>query len=71
MATGWTKIGEARMSFDHATHIWVDHALRINFVDLSDESASHVAVELDLVSGRALLRGLAEVLDAAEATDLG
>jgi hypothetical protein len=65
-AAGWVKVTEATMSFDHASHTWLDHALRIDFVDADDEKADRVAVELDLASGRALLRRLEEVIDAAE-----
>jgi hypothetical protein len=65
-ASGWTKVTEATMSFDHANHTWVDHALRIDFLDASDEVSDRVAVELDLASGRALMKRLAEVIDAAE-----
>jgi len=65
-ASGWIGVNEATLSFDHATHAWLDHALRIDFHDASDESADRVAVELDLDSGKALLSRLAEVIDAAE-----
>jgi uncharacterized protein YhdP len=65
-ASGWMSVNEATMSFDHASHLWVDHALRIDFVDASDENAYRVAVELDLDSGKALLKRLEEVIEAAE-----
>lgn len=62
-ARGWIRLNEATMSFDHATHIWTEHALRMDFVGLD---AERVAVELDLESAKALLGRLAEVIDAAE-----
>jgi hypothetical protein len=65
-ASGWTRVNEATMSFDHANHTWTEHALRIDFVDTADEKAGRVAVELDLESGKALLKRLGEVIDAAE-----
>ena len=65
-ASGWIRVNEATMSFDHATHAWLDHALRIDFLDANDENADRVAVELDLDSGRALLKRLEEVIEAAE-----
>jgi hypothetical protein len=65
-ASGWMRVNEATMSFDHAHHTWTEHALRIDFVDANDEKADRVAVELDLESGKALLRRLEEVIDAAE-----
>lgn len=63
-ARGWSRLNEATMSFDHATHLWTEHALRIDFVGTSD--ADRVAVELDLESARALLARLEEVIGAAE-----
>jgi hypothetical protein len=64
-ASGWVRVSEATMSFDHASHAWLDHALRIDFLDASDEDGERVAVELDLESGRALLKRLEEVIAAA------
>ena len=63
-ALGWISVSEATMSFDHATHVWTEHALRMDFVGTSD--ADRMAVELDLKSARALLERLEEVVDAAE-----
>ena len=63
-ARGWISVSEATMSFDHATHLWTEHALRIDFVGTSD--ADRVAVELDLESAKALLERLEEVIGAAE-----
>jgi hypothetical protein len=64
MARGWMSVNEATMSFDHATHLWTEHALRMDFVGKSD--ADRVSVELDIESARALLMRLREVMDAAE-----
>jgi hypothetical protein len=63
-ARGWSSVSEATMSFDHATHLWTEHALRIDFVGKSD--ADRVAIELDLDSAKALLGRLGEVVAAAE-----
>ena len=61
-ASGWTRVDEAYVGFDHATHAWVDHAVRIDFSGAGDG----VAVELDLASGKALLAQLGEVIAEAE-----
>ena len=63
-ARGWSRVNEATMSFDHATHLWTEHALRMDFVGTID--ADRVAVELDLESAKALLGQLGEIIDAAE-----
>jgi hypothetical protein len=61
---GWVEIDEARITYDHATHVWSEHALRL---DLSPRSgAEPIAVELDLNSARRLAAKLAEVIGAAE-----
>jgi hypothetical protein len=65
-ASGWIRVNQATLSFDHANHTWVEHALRIDFLDPDNESAGRFAVELDLPSGRALLRRLQEVISAAD-----
>jgi hypothetical protein len=62
----WAAVNEAIVTYDHATHAWVDHAVRLDFADRDDRAAGTVAVELDLASGRALLAQLAEVIAAAE-----
>lgn len=65
-AEGWTKVAEATISYDHATHVWSEHALRIDFFERGAPSAQRVAIELDLASGRSLIRRLEEVIAAAE-----
>ena len=65
-ASGWGKVDEASISFDHATHAWSDHALRLDFVNTAAPMAERVAVELDLRSAKALLADLGDVIRAAE-----
>lgn len=64
-ASGWITVDEASIGYDHATHAWLDHALRLDFTSTAPNS-DRVAVELDLASGRALLARLEEVIAAAE-----
>ena len=61
---GWSPVNEATIGFDHATHLWKEHAVRLDFVSAVD--GERVAVELDLASGKALFERLREVIDAAE-----
>ena len=65
-AGGWGKVDEASISYDHATHAWSDHALRLDFVNSAAPMTERVAVELDLRSAKALLADLGEVIGAAE-----
>lgn len=61
-ASGWVHVNEATIAFDHASHAWLDHALRIDFV-----GADTAAVELDLASARSLRDRLDQVIREAEA----
>ena len=62
-AAGWSAVNEATLGYDHATHLWTEHAVRIDFVG----DAARAAVELDLASARALRERLDEVIAQAEA----
>ena len=62
-ASGWVSVDEAIVGFDHATHAWVEHAVRLDFTGANTDS---VAVEMDLASGKALLARLQDVIAAAE-----
>ena len=67
---GWFPVTQATVGFDHATHSAAEHALLIDFANYDLGTDSRVAVELDLASGRALLRQLEATIAAAEATGL-
>ena len=64
--SGWLKVDEATVSFDHATHAWLDHALRLDFFSAKGSETGAVALEMDLASGKALVERLEEVIAAAE-----
>lgn len=68
-AAVWTHVVEATLSYDHATHVWSEHALRIDFVPPDAPGADGVAIELDLASARSLVRRLQEIVAAAERTE--
>jgi hypothetical protein len=44
--SGWFKLEEANVSFDHPFNAPFEHALNIDFVNESQGSAARVAVEL-------------------------
>ena len=76
-AQGWVALNQATITCDHATHLWTEHALRLDFTCAATPGASHatqdaghIAVELDLASGRVLLEQLREVIAAADARGL-
>jgi len=65
-SSGWVLVDQAAISYDHATRAWLDHALRIEFLAGPEASAERAAVEMDLESGKALLRELARVIQKAD-----
>jgi hypothetical protein len=67
-ADGWFPITEATVGYDHATHTADEHALLLDFANYEIGPDARVAVELDLQSGRTLLRQLQEAISAAEAS---
>ncbi|HYL51985.1 MAG TPA: DUF6295 family protein [Acidimicrobiia bacterium] len=62
-AGGWSAVSEATLGYDHASHLWTEHAVRIDFT-----GTDRTAVELDLASARALRDRLGEVIEQAEAS---
>ena len=69
-ASGWFRLTEAVVGYDHPSHAGDDHAILLDFTNRDAGVSARVAVELDLASGRALLEGLAETIRAAEASGL-
>jgi hypothetical protein len=67
---GWFPISQATVAFDHATHTGAEHALLLDFANYELGTDARVAVEMDLASGRALLRQLRDAIEAAEASGL-
>jgi hypothetical protein len=65
--TGWFKLEQAIVSFDHPFHAPFEHALNIDFVNESQGTSARVAVELSEQAARELVRTILAVLDQAEA----
>ena len=66
-ATGWFKLEQANVSYDHPFNAPMEHALNIDFVDQSQGLENRVAVELSERAARELARTILAVLDQAEA----
>lgn len=67
-ATGWFKLEQANVSYDHPFHAPLEHALNIDFVNESQGPSARVAVELSEQAARELVKTILAVLDQAEAT---
>jgi hypothetical protein len=65
--SGWFKLEQANVSFDHPFHAPYEHALNLDFVNESQGPAARVAVELSEQDARELVKTILAVLDQAEA----
>ena len=66
-SSGWFKLEQANVSFDHPFHAPFEHALNIDFVNESQGPSARVAVELSEQAARELVKTILAVLDQAEA----
>ena len=65
----WVRVDEARITYDHATQLWAEHALR---VDLAPAGQGRpLTFEIDLASAKALAAALDRVLAEAERAEGG
>ena len=65
--SGWFKLEQANVSYDHPFNAPMEHALNIDFVNESHGVGARVAVELSEQAARDLVRTILAVLDQAEA----
>ncbi len=64
-ATGWFRLTDATVYFDHPVHALADHTLNIDFANPSRGAASRVAVELTAASARDLAAAIERALASA------
>jgi hypothetical protein len=64
-ASGWFKLGQASVSYDHPFDAPLEHALNIDFGDGSLGPGKRVAVELSEASARQLAQTILAVLEKA------
>ncbi len=65
-ASGWIKLKEADVSYDHPFDAPFEHALNIDFVNESLGPGARVAVELSVEAARELVETIQAVLQQAE-----
>jgi hypothetical protein len=65
-ASGWFKVTDSTVGYDHPSFSSSDHAILLDFTSAREGLSARVAVELDLASGRALLAQLQQTIRAAE-----
>ena len=64
--SGWFKLEQANVSYDHPFNAPLEHALNIDFVNDSQGPAARVAVELSEQAARDLVATILGVLDQAQ-----
>ena len=65
--SGWFKLEQANVSYDHPFNAPLEHALNIDFVNESHGPSARIAVELSEQAARDLVRTILTVLDRAAA----
>ncbi|MBV9379702.1 MAG: hypothetical protein JOY82_00185 [Streptosporangiaceae bacterium] len=63
--SGWIRVSDASVYFDHPVHASGEHTLNIDFLNPPMGPSARVAVELSAESARALAKAIAVVLDSA------
>ena len=61
--TGWIRVTDASVYFDHPVHATPDHTLNIDLRRPADGASARVGVELSADSARALAETILRVLD--------
>jgi len=64
-ATGWFRLSDATVYFDHPVHAPAGHTLNIDFLNPAEGPSARVAVELTADSARALAGAIHAALDSA------
>ena len=64
--SGWFKLREANVSYDHPFDAPLEHALNIDFVNEALGPGARVAVELSVEAARTLMQAISTVLERAE-----
>jgi hypothetical protein len=64
-ATGWFRLTDASVYFDHPVHAPADHTLNIDFLSPAEGAAARVAVELTAGSALALAEAIMTTLATA------
>jgi hypothetical protein len=66
-STGWFKLDQVSVSYDHPFDMALEYALNIDFTSLAGGPAARLAVELDVESAKKLVEVIQDVMRQAEA----
>jgi uncharacterized protein DUF6295 len=62
--SGWFRLTDASVYFDHPVHAQAEHTLNIDFLDPGAGPSARVAVELTAESARALAKAIQAILES-------
>jgi hypothetical protein len=68
-ATGWIRVTDATVYFDHPVHALADHTLNIDLRRPADGAAARLGIELTAESARALAETILSVLGQVASGD--
>jgi hypothetical protein len=66
VASGWMKVDQASVSYDHPFDMPLEYTLNLDFTSQAGGPGARIAVELDAESARKLVESIQEVLKQAE-----
>ena len=69
-ATGWIRVTDATVYYDHPVHALADHTLNIDLRRPADGVAARLGIELTAESARALAETILTVLASAGAGEV-
>ncbi len=64
--TGWFKVDQASVSYDHPFNMSLEYTLNLDFTDQAGEPGKRVAVEMDWQSAQKLVEVIQAVMKQAE-----
>jgi hypothetical protein len=70
-ATGWIRVTDATVYYDHPVHALADHTLNIDLRRPADGVAARLGIELTADSARSLAETILAVLASASAGESG
>ena len=66
---GWMQVNQVTVSYDHPSHMTLEHALNIDFVDASQKLGPRIAIELTPQSAQRLVDLITVALNRGAAVD--
>lgn len=66
----WFNVTRATVGYDHSSHSHNEHSLLLDFTNYDLGTASRIALEMDIASGKVVLDLLRTMIETAEASGI-